>query len=463
MSQSYTVRSHKSAPRIPDFIARRVDKYEAETRYASVTAHSLLAGRSLAPGDIDLRSNDYLSVGRHSDVIESQVAAIRASANQQMMSAVFLAGKNDQSSLEQRFSDWLRCDDTVMFQSGYVANVALLQNIADAETPVYLDMMAHASLFQGVACAGAQARAFRHNDPDHLRRQIIAHGPGVVCIDSVYSTNGSVAPISAILDVAEEQGCALIVDESHSLGTHGPGGAGLVVALGLEDRVHFRTASLAKAMCGRAGLVACPESTAYYLRYASMPYIFSSAVLPHELGALGKTLDIIQSEGWRRERLHQNADRLRGLLDCAGYNVDASQSQIISLEAGTEGDLVRLSMALNARGVLGAPFFAPATAKNRACLRFSVNAALSLNEVERVASACALVHDEVGAGKWASARRKRRPVCSGITRGAGVHGLTGRIDRQFSEPVVPAADAVVGHCVQGASLRHAQNAALSVT
>ena len=76
--------------------------------------------------------------------------------------------------------------------------------------------------------------AFRHNDPGHLRRQVARHGPGVICIDSVYSTNGSVAPIADMLTVAEELGCALVVDESHSLGTHGPAGAGMVVALGLQ-------------------------------------------------------------------------------------------------------------------------------------------------------------------------------------------------------------------------------------
>lgn len=408
MSHTLISAAGRSASDLPDFITRRVDRYESQTRYADVTAHSLLAGAPLSPGDIDLRSNDYLSVGRHLSVVEAQIAAVRASANEQMMSAVFLAGKNDQSSLERRFADLMQSGDAVMFQSGYVANIALLQNIADESTPVYLDMMAHASLFQGVATAGARAVAFRHNDPVHLRRQIAAQGAGVICIDSVYSTNGSVAPIAEILAVAEETGCALIVDESHSLGTHGPRGAGMVVELGLQDRVHFRTASLAKAMCGRAGLVSCPERAAYYVRYASMPYIFSSAVLPHELGALSRTLDIIESEQWRRERLHENADSLRRRLDGIGYNVDASQSQIISLEAGSEGNLVELCRALTARGVAGAPFFAPATAKNRSCLRFSVNAALTPEKLDRIATACEEAYHAVGAERWDSVRRKGR-------------------------------------------------------
>jgi len=83
------------------------------------------------------------------------------------------------------------------------------------------------------------------------------HGPGVLCIDSVYSTLGTVAPLDDIVASAESEGCLIIVDESHSLGTHGKGGVGLVADKGLQSRVHFVTASMAKAFAGRAGLLLC--------------------------------------------------------------------------------------------------------------------------------------------------------------------------------------------------------------
>jgi CAI-1 autoinducer synthase len=323
------------------------------------------------------------------------------------MSAVFLTSGNPQAELESRFAAFARAEATVMFQSGYQANTGLIQTIAEAGTPVYLDQMAHASLYQGVMAAGADLRPFRHNDIGHLQRQVMGHGAGVIAIDSVYSTDGSLAPIQDVLQVAERTGCLLVVDESHSLGTHGPRGAGLVVDLGLEERIQFRTASLAKAFCGRAGLVACPSRFAHYLRFSSFPSIFSSAVLPHELAGFAKTLEIVQYEDWRRSKLHNNARQLRAELDALGYNVSASGSQIISLEAGTEARIVTLADALQSHGVFGAPFFAPATAKNRACIRLSVHAGLDEKDIRRIAEVCAEIREQTDLANWSSTRRKR--------------------------------------------------------
>ncbi len=387
------------------FILKRLAQFEAETVRADRSAHSIVLGSPPGAGDLDLRSNDYLAVGRHPAVLEAQVRELRRSGNHQMMSAVFLTPDNPQAELEDRFAGFVRAGSTVMFQSGYQANAGLMQTIAEAGTPVYLDRIAHASLYRGALTAGADVRPFRHNDVEHLKRQVKTYGPGIVAIDSVYSTDGSLAPIADILGVAEDLGCALVVDESHSLGTHGPCGAGLVAALGLEQRVHFRTASLAKAFCGRAGLVACPSQFAHYLRFASFPTIFSSAILPHELAAFAKTLEIVQRDDWRRAKLHRNAAWLRAGLDGLGYNVSASGSQIVSLEAGTEQRIVQLADALQSRGVFGAPFFAPATAKNRACIRLSVHAGLEEAELRRILEVCSEIRDEVGLSDWGSTRR----------------------------------------------------------
>ena len=426
MSTQSAVSGLGRTAQLPQFIVDRVAQFQSDRFRADGKAHALVIGPPPGAGDIDLKSNDYLAIGRHPAVVAAQVGELKASGSQQMMSAFFLNRDSAQWDLERGFAELLGAAATVLFQSGYLANTGLLQTIADATIPVYPDQLAHASLYQGALVAGAPIRPFRHNDAEHLQRQIRTHGPGVIVIDSVYSTDGSLAPIADVLEVAETMGCALLVDESHSLGTHGPGGAGLVVGLGLAQRVHFRTASLAKACCGRAGIVACPQRFADYLRFASFPNIFSSSVLPHELAALAKTLELIRRDDWRRERLHANADWLRGHLDELGYNVSASGSQIIALEAGPEENAVRLALALQAKGVFGAIFFSPATPKNRACLRLSVHAGLAPGDLERTVAACAAVRDEVGMAEWASTRRKHRPEARRrrvLRTAAGSHGV----------------------------------------
>lgn len=417
-----------SAPQLPAFIVQRVARFQGDRFRSDESALLPVLGSKPGPGDLDLKSNDYLALGRQPSVIEAQIRELRLSGSEQMMSAFFLNRESAQWHVERGLADLLESEAVVLFQSGYQANTGLLQTIAEGGTPIYLDQMAHASLYQGVMAAGADMRPFRHNDVGHLRRQIGAYGPGVVCIDSVYSTNGSLAPINDVLEAAEDLGCALVVDESHSLGTHGPSGAGLVVELGLQDRVHLRTSSLAKALCGRAGLVACSRRFAHYLRLASLPNIFSSSVLPHELAALSKTLEIIRRDDWRRVRLHRSADRLRAGLDALGYNVSASASQIIALEAGTEEKMVQVVLALQARGVFGAPFFAPATAKNRACVRLSLHAGLDESDLRRILTACADIRDEVGLEDWASTRRRGRlPKASQVSAYSPIHnGLEDR-------------------------------------
>ena len=305
-------------------------------------------------------------------------------------------------------ADFCGYESAILCQSGYAANVGLIQSIACAGVPVYMDMNAHASLWEGVHSARAELRPFRHNDPRHLERQMKKHGRGLVCVDSVYSTIGSLAPLEEMVALARHYGCLVLVDESHSLGTHGPAGAGLVRGLGLQNQVDFVTASLAKAFCGRAGLVFCSRKFAEYFWSASFPAIFSSCLLPHEIAALNATLDVIVNEGWRRDALRANADYLRSSLSDLGYNVTDSQSQIISLEAGPEDRTLHLRETLEEHDVYGSVFCAPATARNRALVRFSVNAGMTREQLDHVLRVCAEIRDEVGMAEWGSTRRLQR-------------------------------------------------------
>jgi CAI-1 autoinducer synthase len=365
--------------------------------------------RGKIPGKdaIQLMSNDYLAIANHPDILNNQSDVLLNADGVILMSAVFLHGDSPQQRFEQRLANFMESEQGILCQSGWCANTGLIQTIADENTPVYLDMLAHTSLWEGARSAGAPAVMFHHNDPHHLERQVLKHGPGVIVVDAVYSTDGSVCPLQEIVDVGSRYSCVLVVDESHSLGTHGKQGEGIVAALGLSDRVHFCTASLAKAFAGRAGFITCSPRFSEYFKCESNPAIFSSTLLPHEVAGLDATLTVIQTEGWRRERLHANADYLRMRLGELGYNLNGSESQIISLESGTEQQTIVLRDALEARGIFGSVFCAPATPKNRAIIRFSINSNLTKVELDRITQVCADIRDDVDMENWPSSRRKR--------------------------------------------------------
>jgi len=393
---------------LPEFLSSRIDKYYKER--VEETWHGGHIMHGLVPGNdaLHLSSNDYLSLAQHPEILQAMAKSILNDGNGLLMSGVFLYGETPQLDLENSLAKYMHAEAGVLCQSGWCANTGLIQSIANKDIPVYVDMMAHTSLWEGIRSAGAQPITFAHNDPEHLRRQVLRYGSGIILVDSVYSTIGSICPLTEIVDISEENGCILVVDESHSLGTHGPHGEGLVVALGLTEFVHFRTASLAKAFAGRAGFITCPKRFREYFRYESNPAIFSSTLLPHDIAGLDATLTVIQREDWRRKRLHANATWLRASLEDLGYNLNSSESQIVSLEAGPEQSTMKLRDALQLRGIFGSVFCAPATPKNRSLIRFSVNALLTENELERIVEVCRDIREEVDMQNWPSTRRLRR-------------------------------------------------------
>lgn len=367
----------------------------------------MLHGRTPDSNAIRLDGNDYLSVTGHPQIVHAQVEALRKEQEFVVQSGVFHLNQHPTHTLEMALAGWVGKDDGFICQSGYSANVGLLQAIADAETPVYLDTLAHASLWEGAHAARAPAFAFRHNDPAHLARMIARNGPGIVVVDSVYSTTGAVTPLVDIVDVAEQNGCMILVDESHSLGTHGPQGAGLCAELGLTDRVHFITASLAKAFAGRAGFFTAPAHMRYYILCSSFPNIFSSSLLPHEIAGLGATLEVIRQSDDARTRLHAHTRRLRSSLSELGYPIHQGTQQIIALEVGSESDTMVLRDRLEERNVFSSMFCAPATSAKRAMMRMTLSAGLMDSELDHVEAVAREIAPIVKPWDWPIARRAR--------------------------------------------------------
>ena len=397
-----------SSMKLPNFVNIRVEKYYSCRVDNTWGGKHIMRGLVPSSEALVLTSNDYLGISQHSKIKLAIVQSVERSGNGLLMSGIFLHGECPQLKLEEKFARYMRSEASVLCQSGYSANVGLLQSIANAQTPVYVDMMAHMSLWEGVKNAGAKPISFIHNDVDHLERQILRHGTGIVLVDSIYSTSGSMSPLVEIANICEKLDCVLVVDESHALGTHGPQGEGLVVALGIENKVQFRTASLAKAFAGRAGLITCSSRFHEYFKFESYNAIFSSTLLPYEVMGLGATLEVIKEEGWRRKQLAKSSAFVRKELTQLGYYLNRSQSQIISLESGTEEQTIVLRDALERQGVFGSVFCAPATAKNRSLIRLSLNANLENKDLNKLVEACASIRDQVGMLNWPSTRRGKR-------------------------------------------------------
>lgn len=391
--------------RLSAFINARMDEHYIDRIQKLLGGEHMHQWLSPRPEAVYLASNDYLCIAAEAVLLQAQASHLKEGAGDLLMSSVFLQEGSSQGRLEDKLATFMGSQDGLLTQSGWSANVGLLQSIAGPGVPVYLDMMAHASLWEGVHSGQARPVPFMHNDVAHLQKQVLKHGVGVIVVDAVYSTNGSLCPLLDVLKIAEDSDSILVVDESHSLGTHGPEGAGLVAQMGLSERVHFRTASLAKAFAGRAGFITCSSKFKGYFLSSSRPAIFSSCLLGHELAWFDAALDFIRHAEDRRVVLHQNAQRIRDGLTALGYNVSDGTEQIIALEAGPEPKTLILRKALERRGIYGAVFCAPATPKNRSLVRLTINSGLTEVEIQKILSVCASIREEIYLPTWSSTRR----------------------------------------------------------
>ncbi|WP_433602590.1 alpha-hydroxyketone-type quorum-sensing autoinducer synthase [Nocardia sp. CA-135953] len=384
---------------VADRIFFRVNRFHRERVAIAWGGRHILHGRKPRPGDVVLTSNDYLALAHEPHIVGAMCATLQYASGGAPPSGVFVHGPDHpQIALETKLAEHMRAAAGILCQSGWDANAGLMQSIADSHTPVYVDHIAHMSLWHGAKTAGAPVYSFRHNFPGHLRDEIRKHGPGIVAVDSIYSSNGSRGPLTQICDVADETGSVLLVDESHSLGTDGPYGAGMVVALGLTDRVPFRTASLATAFAGRAGFVATNNiDFVDYFKMESDPAVFSATLLPHDIAGLAATLEVIRIDEWRRVRLREISAVVRRALMALEFDLEGSASHIVALQTGSDERTIAIRDFLEARGVFGSVLCWPATAPDRARIRFSLHAGLTDMQVDRLIQVCTEVRDNFGA------------------------------------------------------------------
>ncbi|PMM04748.1 CAI-1 autoinducer synthase [Vibrio kanaloae] len=372
---------------LPSFIEERLNFYVQDLITSNKNQRHLVLGKRPKSNAVVMQSNDYLSLSHNVNIQKEHRDAISKHDDNVVMSAIFLQDEQSKPAFETELAAYVGMETCLLSQSGWAANIGLLQTICPPNTPVYIDFFAHMSLWEGIRAAGAHAYPFMHNNMNHLRKQIQRNGSGVIVVDSVYSTIGTIAPLRDIYEMAQEFDCALVVDESHSLGTHGKNGAGLVQALGLTNKVDFITVSLAKTFAYRAGAILGPKRLSETLPFVAYPAIFSSTVLPQEVIRLEKTLEVIKNSDDKRDTLFKRVKTLTIGLKQIGFNI-RSESQIVALECGSERNTEHVRDFLEERNVFGAVFCRPATGKNKNIIRFSVNADMTSQNIDHVLRVC---------------------------------------------------------------------------
>lgn len=336
---------------------------------------------------IAVHQNDYLRLGNHPEVIKARTLSNERSQDEAFMSAIFGGDSDECLEFARQIALCMQTGDALVTTSGWAANVGLLEAITPLFRPVYIDEYAHASLFDGIKLSIGKKNVIRHNDTEHLSKMIEKNGPGVVVIDAVYSTDGSIGDIAKYVEICEQNDCILILDEAHSFGIFGDGG-GLAVELGLADRVHFRTVSLNKALGGHGGLIAGDKEAMKLVRAKCRSLIFSSATSSVSAAGHLEALNILTSNPQRAKRCLDNAVKLREGLNGVGIDTGESQCQIVSINFAGEQEACEFYGKLTKHGILASVFLYPATPKGVGIVRFSVHSELIEKEIEKIISSC---------------------------------------------------------------------------
>ncbi len=356
---------------------------------------------------IELQTNDYLCLAQDKRIIDTKIKHLKNYGHGNAVSRIFThdIGADDLNHFETRFAKRVKAEDAVLTMSGYNANTGLIQAFACPQTPVYIDQYAHASLWEGILCARAKARPFRHNNIEDLHKKIRKYGPGLVVIDALYSTTGTIAPLADIVHIAKEGDCTIVVDETHSFGCQGPDGAGLVVEKGLEKLVDFRTIGLSKAVAARGGVVVGSKNNMEFFRYEARPMIFSTSVLGYEVAGFNKVLDIMAEEPWRRFKVKYNHATLKqGLLEL-GYNVSASDAQIIGIVIGDNEATTPFKEFFEKNEISASPFSPPATPAGKSMMRMTINASLEQEDIDQILNVCERALKELDTTDWVCLQR----------------------------------------------------------
>jgi 8-amino-7-oxononanoate synthase len=327
---------------------------------------------------IQFASNNYLGLSTHHKVVAAAKKALDEYGTGAGASRLVGGGSlNIHAELEWELARFKGMSAALVFATGSMANLGLLSALAGAEDLVILDKACHATLYDGARLSGATVLRFPHQDVERLDALLAEKSRGVrrviVVVEGVYSMDGDVAPLPALLDVTARYKALLVVDEAHSTGVLGAGGHGILEHYGLSAPAHLiLSGTLSKALASLGGYVAGPKVLIDTLVNHSRAFIYATALPASCAAAALEALRVLESEVSHLQRLRANREALASGLRVLGWDAGPSQSPILPILVGSAKAAVELEHRLLQAGFY-VPAMRPPTVPAGACrLRLSV-------------------------------------------------------------------------------------------
>ncbi len=357
--------------------------HKLEERTQAGNLRALPVGRQA----IDFFSNDYLGLAT-TGLLQSLVPNIHTGQSTGSTGSRLLSGNNVQTEeLETLIASFHKAEAALLFNSGYDANVGLLSCIPSRHTTILYDELCHASIIDGVRLSQCTRKyKFGHNDVHELEEQLKKYseqGPLLVVVESVYSMDGDMAPLTELVALCETHDAQLIVDEAHATGVFGNHGEGLVCLLNLQDRVFARVHTFGKALGCHGAVVVGSTLLQQYLINFARSFIYTTALPGHSVAAIKAAYDHLAGNGFSNKALHDLIDHFRMRIQESGnVNWRNSRSAIQALVIGDNGRCKEMATRLQQAGLQVNPILQPTVPVGMERLRVCLHTFNTTEEVD---------------------------------------------------------------------------------
>ena len=332
-------------------------------------------------------ANNYLGLADHPELIRAAKAGLDR-YGYGMASVRFICGTQEEHrALENKISNFLGMEDTILYSSCFDANAGLFETLLDEEDAIISDTLNHASIIDGVRLSKARRYRYANNDMRDLEAKLkdsLNARFRLIATDGVFSMDGTSANLESICNLAEEYDAMVMVDDSHAVGFVGELGHGTAEHCGVEGRVDIITGTLGKALGGASGgFTAASQTIIEWLRQRSRPYLFSNTLAPVIASASIKAFELIEKGNNLRQKLKDHSNQFREGMTKAGFNLVPGAHPIIPVMLGGAKLAQQMAARMLEEGVYVVGFSFPVVPDGKARIRTQMSTAHSENDIER--------------------------------------------------------------------------------
>ena len=322
-------------------------------------------------------SNSYLGLTNHPKIKEASIEAIKKYGTG-CAGSPFLNGTLDiHIELEEKLADFVGKEKAIVYSTGFHTNIGVIPTIVGRGDYIIGDELNHASIVEGRRLSFATYMKYKHNDMESLEavlKKIHYESINLIVMDGVFSMEGDVAKLPAIVDLAEKYNASVYVDEAHSLGVFGEGGRGICNHFGLTDRVDLIMGTFSKSLATIGGFIATDADTINFLKHHSRSYIFSASISPAATASVIAALDVIKQEPERIKNLWDITNYSLDAFRSLGFEIGPTETPIIPLYIRDNDKTFIITQELYEQGIFVNPVIPPACAPDATLIRFSLMA-----------------------------------------------------------------------------------------